>query len=113
MNNDDFEVLVNNNIERIKKTILKKGKEYMRGNDRLSNFKQAAGIRRDETPETALLGMLVKHWVSISDFVDDIKEGNVAPIELWREKLGDNIVYSFLLEACIMDRLGIIPTIEE
>lgn len=109
MNQEDFKVMVDSTIERLRQTLIVKGEEYMRNNDRLSNFKQAAGIRRGETPEGALLGMLTKHWVSIADFIDDLKENKIAPIELWREKLGDNIIYSFLLEACIIERLCITP----
>lgn len=109
MNQEDFKIMVDNTIERLRQTLIVKGEEYMRNNDRLSNFKQAAGIRRGEIPEGALLGMLIKHWTSIADFIDDLKENKIAPIELWREKLGDNIVYSFLIEACILDRLNVMP----
>lgn len=68
--------------------------------DRLSNFKTAAALLK-ESPEKALLGMLVKHIVSVRDMVYDIDIDRSHEIRVWREKLGDIINYCFLLYALI------------
>ena len=80
-----------------------KAKEYSRGGDRLSNFKKA-GTLQNCPPEAALLGMMVKHWVSICEMVDDLARGKEWPQQVWQEKLGDNINYSYLLEALLDER---------
>lgn len=89
-----------------------KAKEYSWDGDRLSNFKKA-GALQGCAPEAALLGMLVKHWVSICEMVQDLGQGKHWPQEVWQEKLGDNINYSYLLEALLEERYGWDQTEEE
>jgi hypothetical protein len=104
MKTPDFINLVEDRIDKIRETLARKGKEYARG-DRLSNFKRAAEKLRC-SPERALIGIAVKHEVSILDMVDDIEAGcSNAPLELWEEKIGDYINYAILLEGLIRDRL--------
>lgn len=76
-----------------------KAGEYASTSDRLHNFKAAAAMLRG-TPEQALLGMLVKHMVSICDMVLD---GQPRAIALWNEKIGDAINYLILLEALVKE----------
>ena len=85
------------------KTFAKKNEEYSR-EDALSNFKKAANAKNC-TPEDALLGMVVKHWVSVVDNIQDIDKNKVAPLEVWQEKCGDVRVYMMLLEALVTERL--------
>ena len=85
------------------KTFAKKNEEYAR-QDALSNFKKAANAKNC-TPEDALLGMVVKHWVSVVDLIQDIDQNKVAPLEMWQEKCGDIRVYMMLLEALVTERL--------
>ena len=81
-----------------------KDKEYNRYNDKFHNFYRAACIAQ-VTPETALLGMWMKHIVSILDMIDDIeKEHFVLNEEVLSEKMNDNHNYLFLLEGIIRER---------
>lgn len=114
MKTEDFNKLVDHVIDNlVKKTLVKKGKEYQRGNDRLSNFKRAAAILKC-TPEKALIGMWIKHAVSILDLVNDLEgvtESRVNILylkslskKMWDEKIGDAINYLILLRALIEER---------
>lgn len=91
--------------ERTKKRLAllnRKGQEYQRGKDRLSNFKQAAGLMGC-TPARACFGFLAKHLVSIADMVNDEDRGQAYPMAVWEEKLGDADAYLALLEALIVE----------
>lgn len=59
--------------------------------DRLAHFKKAAAII-DGTPKEALLGMLTKHLVSISDMCTD---GRSYSLDRWTEKITDSITVGF------------------
>jgi hypothetical protein len=99
MNNTTFEKILAERLDRIQATLASKAKEYAIG-DRLYNFKRAGEILRT-TPEKALLGMAIKHIVSVVDIV----EGSVFPSdEVINEKVGDAINYFILLEAVLKDR---------
>lgn len=105
MTPERFVEIVRDAMDRSRDTLAHKADEYAKDGDRLSCFKKAGGLLGC-TPEAALLGMLVKHWVSICGMVDDLSRGKDWPREVWREKLGDNINYSYLLEALLEERYG-------
>ena len=65
--------------------------------DRLAHFKKAAAIM-STTPKAALLGMLSKHIVSVSDMCTDNRN---YPIEKWDEKITDSINYLLILRAIV------------
>lgn len=65
--------------------------------DRLAHFKKAAAIM-SATPKAALLGMLSKHIVSVSDMCTDSRD---YPIEKWDEKITDSINYLLILRAIV------------
>lgn len=65
--------------------------------DRLAHFKKAAAIM-NTTPKAALLGMLSKHIVSVSDMCTDNRD---YPIEKWDEKITDSINYLLILRAIV------------
>lgn len=65
--------------------------------DRLAHFKKAAAIM-SATPKAALLGMLSKHIVSVSDMCTDNRD---YPIEKWNEKITDSINYLLILRAIV------------
>ena len=104
MNNKIFEDYVEDRIKLIKQVLKNKGKEYSPDIDRLHNFRRAA-ILRKTTPENVLLGMKVKHTVSIEDIVDNIEQGKLPTIELLAEKIGDEINYWIILEIIIKERI--------
>jgi hypothetical protein len=98
MNAEQFEIILENRLHAIQTTLGKKAKEYAIG-DRLYNFKRAAEILRC-TPQRALVGMFMKHLVSVLDLV----ECSLASTEyLINEKIGDAINYLILLEAILKE----------
>jgi hypothetical protein len=48
--------------------------------------------------------MLIKHWVSIVEIINDLERDKSWHPDIWREKLTDNIAYSLLLEALLQER---------
>lgn len=97
----DFDQLVERRIKKIRSTLIAKGKEYASDNDRFYNFRVAAR-KRNTTPADALMGMKVKHEISIDDLIAERIEVTEALID---EKIGDNIVYFILLEGLLKERL--------
>jgi len=83
-----------------------KNKEYARNNDKLHNFKVAARTR-GLTPESALGGMMLKHTISIYDYINDSDDGLFHPLSQWDEKIKDHINYLLLLRALIVERENI------
>ena len=102
MKTKDFDLLVIERCEKIKNLLSSKGKEYASQDERLHNFK-AASAASGRTPEQALWGIYMKHWVSVQDMV----EGSLKPTaKLINEKIGDSINYHLLLEALMLERLS-------
>jgi len=94
---DRFNKVIKDQLQYCEALLVSKGDEYVRTTDRLAVFKKAA-VFQNETPKQALLGMLAKHLVSISDMcVADSKETS----ELWSEKITDSINYLLLLWALV------------
>jgi len=104
MDSKTFDLVLFGRIDKVRKLMASKSQEYARG-DKLSNFKKAGGAL-GAPPEQALLGMWIKHVVSITDMIQDIDKGKVAPYELWEEKLTDIINYMILLDALLVERLS-------
>lgn len=84
--------------------LLSKNEEYSRDGDRLHNFKRA-GEKLGISPEEALLGMKVKHDVSIDDIVKDLAQDKLPTLGLLMEKIADEINYQYLLFGLIMERM--------
>jgi len=99
-----FEMIVEERISQIRKTLAFKGEEYATSKDRLHNFKRA-GRLRECTPEDALIGFFMKQFTSVLDMVDAIETQDFS-VEYVNEKLGDCINYLILLEALIEERRG-------
>ena len=99
MNTPDFNVIVGDQVERIKNVLVKKAAEYNLDTDRLSVFKHAAALS-EETPEQALYGFMLKHIISITDMINS-KE--TYSEELWNEKITDICNYLILLQGLLKD----------
>lgn len=97
MSPDTFNQLVEQRIEKIKKTLLKKGQEYAPTKDRLSNFRYGAMLQRVSMAECCR-GFMTKHIVSVFDMIQNPAAYTQAQ---WDEKLGDMINYCILLEAIV------------
>ena len=102
MNTETFNKVIREQIERCEDTLCKKADEYAAADDRLHNFKVAAGIQNC-LPTTALGGMMAKHTVSVYDMLRGLEEGKSYPLGLWDEKIGDSINYLLLLAAAVRE----------
>lgn len=98
MRTEQFEKIVEEQIETCKGILLKKAGEYATGGDRLHTFKAAAGMMGC-APTEALAGMMAKHTISIYDMC---RSGHSYPIELWNEKITDHINDLLLLKAAVV-----------
>jgi len=99
MTNKRFNEIVEEQTERIKSLLVKKGDEYSLEADRLSNFKHGAEITGWPC-ENVLLGYQLKH---ITSYIDMINSGKKFSRKLWEEKLGDIIAYNILLLGILED----------
>jgi hypothetical protein len=105
MKSEEFDKVVENRCRLIKDILMKKAKEYASEKDRFHNFIVAAR-KLDTTPEDALMGMKVKHTVSIDDLIDWAKNSpEKLTVELIEEKIGDEINYFILLEGMLRERI--------
>ena len=105
----DFNEVVFDTIKNIQIVLQDKAKEYATDKSRFHNF-EVAGRKLNITPEKALLGMMVKHVVSIDDMVDWIDQcPNKLTIDLINEKIGDNINYLILLKGMLISRVESLP----
>jgi hypothetical protein len=106
MDIERFEILARHRFEYCLSLLIgQKHQEYSRNKDKLHNFKVAARMK-NETPERALLGMEIKHRVSITDMIDDIDSGRLPQIEVMMEKITDDINYLVLLEGLLTERIA-------
>jgi len=104
MTNEEFETIKNGCIAEINRVLGNKAREYSSKQDRLHNFNEAKKIMRCNTREYALLGMLNKHTVSVTDLILKYEKEGILPDEnTLEEKIGDSINYLILLKACFLE----------
>jgi len=99
MKTEEFNKIVELQLEKIRSVLVKKADEYNLEEDRLGFFKRSAAFAQ-ETPEQALYGFLLKHLQSITDMV---MSGNSYPEDLWKEKITDAMNYLVLLLGLLED----------
>jgi hypothetical protein len=99
MDNDTFSKLIQTEDTASYEMMSHKAEEYSGPEDRLENFKQAAGML-SINPAEALMGMLVKHFVSVGKLA---KAPHSVSMEKWDEKLRDIRNYTYLLKAVLTD----------
>lgn len=104
MKEKHFDKLVEETCEKVKTTLIVKGKEYRRNQNVFHNFEEAARIS-NTTREKALEGFALKHKVSINDMINDIEKGILPTKEAVEEKFGDLLIYTIILKASILDRI--------
>ena len=112
MNIENFNQIVSRRFAACEAVLVQKGDEYATESDRLHNFKKAGRIKGQD-PVQALDGMWLKHLVSIDDIIERMINDPlfVPDQDLMREKLGDNINYTVLLEGLIEDRRASLPVV--
>lgn len=95
----DFNNLVEEQFGICRAILETKGKEYAPDDaDRLSAFKTASCILH-RTPIQALGGQMSKHTISLFEMI----ENNCTDLDLWLEKLTDQINYLLLLKGLLHD----------
>ena len=105
---ENFNSVVKAQLDTCENVLIGKGFEYAPDAvdetdvDRLAHFKKAAAIVNG-TQKSALLGMLTKHLVSVSDMCTD---GHTYPLEKWSEKITDSINYLLILRAVVEEEGG-------
>jgi hypothetical protein len=105
MTSEEFDKIVEDRLSAVKEMLCKKRKEYASGTkDRFHNFQRASRMLGGSAMH-ALVGMWVKHIVSILDIVDDYGKVSLPTYELINEKITDNIAYLVLLEGMIKEDL--------
>ena len=105
MTNERFEQVFEETVGKCRAILISKNKEYARGGDKLSNFKKAAALQ-GITAESALKGMMVKHLVSVCDYITDLEVESLHTLEAWDEKVLDSLNYLFLLRGLLEERHG-------
>ena len=101
MTSAKFNKVVEEQINRCKDILCVKAEEYAGNDDRLHNFKCAAGLQNCD-PKEALLGMMTKHTVSISDMCRD---GKSYDMDIWNEKITDAMNYLLLLKGLVVEEI--------
>ena len=104
MKREEFDKLVEERINKIRETLIIKGKEYQRNDDVLHNFNRASSIT-GEVREKLMWGFALKHLVSFMDILDDCEKSKFPSIETLEEKIGDLINYLILEEAAIKEKI--------
>lgn len=94
---NQFDRIVNEQINRCGDLLESKGKEYAPGADRLAAFKKAAALQNCTQLEAAL-GMLAKHLVSMTDMIQSHEHYTTSR---WDEKITDTINYLLIMRAII------------
>lgn len=111
MTSKEFDTLVEDTVNHCVETLVVKAKEYRRNDNPLHNFD--VGVQQstnDETREDVIWGMARKHWISIQDIRNDIRDGKLPDTSLLNEKYGDMINYLILEKASIMDKINKLKT---
>ena len=109
MNNEAFNKSIGDQFKRCEDLLGVKAGEYAADDDRLHNFKVAAGLQ-GINPKNALAGMMAKHTVSIYDMVNsDV----IFSRSMWNEKITDHINYLLLLNAILDEEHGYTVSLED
>ena len=106
MTAEQFKVIFEVRLEKIRQVEEMKGKQYSRRGDRFSHFKDTAqddGI----TPERALYDMWKKHITFTKYIIEDTKEGILPSKGMLNEIITDMMIYPAILEGLIRERIAI------
>lgn len=101
----DFDVILQERINKILMVLAKKSSEYSTRDNRMHNFEFASAIMEaagfETSREREIISMMNKHVVSVYDLVrKTLSHEQISPLVI-DEKIGDMINYLILLEACL------------
>lgn len=101
----DFDKIVEERINKIRESLIIKGKEYQRGDNVFHNFEIASDVSGNSR-ESVMWMYCLKHFVSFMDILNDCEDENYPSIGHLEEKVGDIINYYILMEASIKERIN-------
>lgn len=104
MTEERFDQIVDDFLNRIRETLIVKGREYRRNGNVFHNFDEGSK-RSGLIREKVLDGFLLKHEISIADITNDLEKGILPSIKTLDEKFGDNVIYLILKMASIIDKI--------
>lgn len=104
MNSEDFNRLIEEQLNRCRKLLTTKNDEYAQKTDKLSNFRQPSSLLGMCPAEVAFC-YDTKHIASIQKIVHEISEGKLPTKELWQEKITDYLNYGLLMNACVLEEI--------
>lgn len=102
MTAEEFDMIVERRINKIKDTLLSKAEEYAGKTERLHNFKRGAAMTGQQ-PAQVCVGFMVKHLVSVFDIIDDLSLGDGRRLCHFDEKVTDAVNYLILLEGLVKE----------
>ena len=108
MKRQEFDILLTQRLDKIKETLISKGKEYASDADVFHNFKAATGISFHDAPEQVAWEYLTKHLQSVKDMLHMVSIDQYSGYpdrQLVHEKLGDSINYLILIETMLIERI--------
>ena len=107
MSPEQFKVIFEARLEKIRQVEEIKGKQYSRRGDRFSHLKDTAQDERDDgiTPEKTLWDMWKKHITYTRYIIDDIEEGMLPSEATLDEITTDMMIYPAILEGLIRERI--------
>ena len=100
MNQKEFNEVIVRQTDHCKSMLVVKGAEY--APRAVAHFKKAAVVM-NTTPKAALMGMLSKHLISVSDMCMGEQQYSK---EQWDEKITDSINYFLILRAIVEEELN-------
>jgi hypothetical protein len=110
MKKADFQKLLDEEFEQLRKLVATKGEEYTRSDDQLDNFKRRAE-EGSLHPEQVWLVFAGKHYDAICSWIR--REGQVLSDESIESRIRDLQVFLYLLQALVRERspapLGLDP----
>ena len=106
MDNNEFMDFVRKRFERSIDMLREKNHDYGTFFDRFHTFNDGVkfGLEDNDTRESILWGIAIKHLSSVKKMVRGAKNGNYPTEYHIEEKIGDLINYFILLEAMLTER---------
>lgn len=101
MKTREFEVIINESFETVRRLVETKGHEYSGDLDRLLNFKRN-GAALGLMPSTIWAVYAAKHWDSIMQYMQDLQHGRYRELsEPIEGRIDDLITYLLLLKGLL------------
>lgn len=96
-----FDELIEEQLNAVRETLIIKGREYRRFGNPFHNFDKGVALT-GKTREEVIWGFALKHFISIQDLKEDVKNGKEVSKEVLDEKYGDLITYLLIEKASIL-----------